>query len=416
MNAAEQDGVWAEISAEIEVNEVWKDILIDLDNLMPYYPGSGIIVKSVAAVLIFLSGMVPVQKSLPDSNTWNPDIRVNDPVNASAFFSVNDDIVELPALEAGKNNGLATGSENLSVNNVSKSIITERRNRNDLIPEASMALNFESLSDATTGYGSGNNNELVADYKLFSEMQGILSKSITEKSINLKVLPGSKYGSLQKNMNSGSANKFHQIGSAKISGGLITLFKNTWLLNYETYDGLRSESLNTTKIVFFPDAGLSLNYSFTKNWMLQADAFLFSGTGQRYQEYIAGHYSQKSIILRYSMIALSAKYRFTGVNGPVIPSSINLIAGGYLSVLYKADQKINTDLVNIGSQYRKFDAGVRLGGEFEFQLTTGFSMAPGVFMTLGIPNIYRGDNIVPGYLRRTHNGSAGFQLAFYYHF
>lgn len=116
------------------------------------------------------------------------------------------------------------------------------------------------------------------------------------------------------------------------------------------------------------------------------------------------------------MIAFSVKYRSQVNNGSVIPSSINLFAGGYLSVLHRAYEKINTNVENIASQYRKFDTGIRLGAEYEFQFTTGLSIAPGVFMTLGIPNIYKGDIYIPGYLRRTHNGSAGFQLAFYYHF
>ena len=104
-----------------------------------------------------------------------------------------------------------------------------------------------------------------------------------------------------------------------------------------------------------------------------------------------GHYSRKKITLRYSTIALSVKYKFTGRGDFMERSSINVLAGGYLSVLNYANQKINTDLENIRSQYEKFDFGIRLGGEFELQIFDQLSLAPGLFLSLGIPNIYKGD-------------------------
>jgi hypothetical protein len=206
------------------------------------------------------------------------------------------------------------------------------------------------------------------------------------------------------------------IDRGRISGGITTLFKNTWLLNHETYNGLNSESLNTTEVVFFPDVGLSLSYSFNKTWLLQADGLLSSNTGQEYLEYIYGCYSRKKITLNYLTITLSVKHKFT-VSRHFIPrSSINVLAGGYISFLHYAYQKINTDLDNIESQYEKSDFGARLGGEFELEIFNQLSLAPGLFLSLGVPNIYKGTSNIPGYLRKTHNGSAEFQLAFYYHF
>ena len=201
----------------------------------------------------------------------------------------------------------------------------------------------------------------------------------------------------------------------RISGGLITLFRNTWLLNYETLDGLKSESLNTTEIIFFPDVGLSLSYSLNKTWLLQADGFLFSNTGQEYLGYYDGHYGRKKTTLRYSTISLSVKHKFSNISRFIPRSSINVLAGGYLSVLQYANQEKNSVLENIRSQYGNFDFGVRLGGEFELQIFNQLSIAPGLFLSIGIPNIYKGTDNIPGYFRNTHNGSAEFHLAFYFH-
>ncbi len=133
-----------------------------------------------------------------------------------------------------------------------------------------------------------------------------------------------------------------------------------------------------------------------------------------------------SIIQR---LTLSVKHKFIGSGNFLPRSSINVLAGGYISFLHYAHQKrnkvyvipenndiLNTDLENIGSQYGKFDFGVRLGGEFELQILDRLSLAPGLFLSIGIPNIYKGTVSIPGHLRRTHNGSAEFHLAFYYHF
>lgn len=418
LDQIEQNWIWEEVSTEIEINEVWKNISSDLDHLMPLYPGSTFILKTLAIVLVILSGMVPVQKSLLISNTSHPDVfnetELNDQVIVSGindkYYDSGTEVQKANKLPAESSNSYAGSNKNLATS-------PEHKVRSYIIQGSPTSVPVGTLNELFSDSEMIYSNDLSINDELTAEISGIPPVLNTDKVINIEFLQGPEFNSLRMISNSDIRGyRVPSINRGGVSGGLITLFKNTWLLNQETYDGLRSESLNTTEIVFFPDAGISINYSLNRSWLVQTDAFFYSGTGQRYQEYIYGHYSGKSITLRYSVIAFSVKHRFQVNHGSVIPSSINLFAGGYLSVLHRADEKINTDLENIASQYRKLDTGIRLGAEYEFQFTTGFSMAPGVFMTLGIPNIYKGDFNIPGYLRRTHNGSMGFQLAFYYHF
>jgi len=91
-------------------------------------------------------------------------------------------------------------------------------------------------------------------------------------------------------------------------------------------------------------------------------------------------------------------------------------AGIYLSVLQQADLRKNTNLEKIGSQYQGFDLGLKLGGEIELPVTNYLSVAPGLFFSLGIPNIYKGYGDIPGYMRRTRNGNESLHITFYYHF
>ena len=81
LNQGELDEIWNEISTDMDLGEVWNDISSDLDIVMPVDSGSGIILKTVAAVLIILIGMVPVKKAIPDSNISQPDILIENKQN-----------------------------------------------------------------------------------------------------------------------------------------------------------------------------------------------------------------------------------------------------------------------------------------------------------------------------------------------
>jgi hypothetical protein len=414
----EMEEIWEGISTELDIGEAWGNISADLDIIMPVDSDSGIIIKSVAAALIILIGLIPVNKIIPYSFFTREDIIIdntqlekpygtiikNSPLNYNLGQQVKDD--KSPALTGSSVKG--------EYNNKQTHEVTVRAAQtHETITLASNAVLSDFLSVPEK-----------ADSKLVVPIE---ITPIEKSSVPVSLLTG----------NLDNLNEFSSIGSdnakiidnsgvvwsslplidkGRISAGLIASYKNTWLLNHETIDGLKSESLNTTEIVFFPDIGLSLSYSLNKALWLQADGYIFSKTGQEYFDYIYGHYSRKKITLRYSTFVFSAKYKIIGIRQIIHRSSLNLLAGGYLSVLHYASQEINSDHKNIGSQYQKFDIGLRLGSEFEMSLSDQLSLAPGLFLSLGIPNIYKGNIDIPGYLKRTHNGSAGFCLAFYYHF
>jgi hypothetical protein len=417
LNQEELDEIWEEISTEMDIGEVWNNISSDLDTVMPVDSGSGIIFKSIAVVLIILIGMIPVKKAILDSGISQPDILIknkqneqpaeliakNKPGDSNKGEQVKGDIS--PALRSS-----------LDKSEVGNKPTPAERNRTSLTQGTPIPVSNVVDSKVLSASEMADSNLVVSRDKIPIEKSNIPPALFPDDLKKIKLLSKTDFDSLKINDNSSTAgSSLPLIDRGRISIGLITLFKNTWLLNYETLDGLKSESLKSTEIVFFPDVGLSLSYSLNKTWLLQADGFFSSNTGQEYLDYIYGHYLRKKITLNYSTIDLSVKHKFTGSGNFIPRSSINVLAGGYMSFLHYAYQKINKDLENIGSQYGKFDFGVRLGGEFELQIFDQLSIAPGVFLSIGIPNIYKGNSNIPGYLRRTHNGSAEFHLAFYFH-
>jgi hypothetical protein len=413
LNQSELDGVWEEITAEMDIEEVWNAISSDLDVLMPVDSGSGFVVKTIASVLIILVATIPARKAITDTAINHQDIIIENKQSEEPAALVIKNSIEV----SGSRDQAKADISPLSANSSNKvegyyNLTRAQSTSSDLIHGKPLPLSNDVVSKVMTTTELADNSISISPYKIPDGWNNSPQPLNSDDPGKIKLSDNPDFDNLKiKDNSSISSFRLPSTERGRISGGLIILFKNTWLLNKETFNGFKSETLNTTEIVFFPDAGLSLNFSLNKTWSLQADAFIYSNTGQGYHDYIYGNYSRKTITLKYSTIALSVKYKFKGTGLYLPHSSINVLAGGYFSILQHANQEINKDLENIESLYEKTDFGVRLGGEFEFQISDQLSIAPGMIISLGIPDISK-----PGYLTRTHNGSAGFNISFYYHF
>ena len=409
------DDMWEEIRNGLDIGDVWDKIATSLHPDIPHDRNPGLIIKGCAAVFLILVGLIMVKKTghdesstvqesmavIASGNHYPEPVTKSEPAGTGERVIVPQKAVYVPGKSPDE-----TGSIILTLGNDSSRFLSGSERAIPVTDKAPPGLPIASVMPgkelaSVTGEVTSAKTVLSPDVpRAGPEMPNI---ALTEDHSSLKpYLPEESAVSTKPHSQAG-----------RLSFGFITSFKNTWLLNQETFDGLKSETLGTTEFVVFPDAGLSLDYSLNNKWLLQADAFLFSNTGQGYFDYIYGHYSRKKIVLRYSSLGISAKYKSGSERSP--RSSVNLLAGGYLSFLHGADQKINTDIESILAKYRKLDLGVRLGGEFELHLTEHLSLAPGLSLSLGLTNIYKGDEDIPGYLRRTHNGSIVFYLSFYYH-
>lgn len=418
LDKEELDNIWEEISSDLDIEEVWTSISSDLDLMMPQGRSSGLILKSFLAGLIILIGFIPVRKKASDPAVIEPVIFIENQITeqkSGYYLGIESydsgiTITEPPVVLKQSELLFEKDKENnSSFIEKSRQNVSEKGSMISVSPEkASTVLNIYLIDDSDL---------IISHERISVEETGIPRARIPENSDISLFLNGQNTWRLKKNVLSANTGSSLPLPSGgKITAGFITLYKNTWLLNQETFDGLKSETLNTTEYVFFPDAGLSLNYSLGKYWSLQADGFFYSSTGQQYHDYIYGQYLRKKITLRYSTVSFSVKYNFP-VAGFFPPrSTVNILAGGYLSFLHHAGQTIGREKENIISQYNRYDFGIRCGGEIEIYINNKLSVAPGIFTTFGMPNIYKGDGTIPGNLRRTNNGSGGFHLTIYYHY
>ncbi len=396
----ELDEIWNEVSVELDISEVWNGISSGLDRVMPVDQGSGFIFKSIVLVLILFIGTVLVRVAFLDSGAPESGVQMKDQRNERPTGVIIKSIQGDP----------------LPGNRVRQDIPPAESNHSGPFRGEITPASREDPTTDISAPGQTYSNPAAHEDDLTIEESCIVPALIPVDPLRTRELSiGYPDGLIMNEITSGSGSELFSNNKRKLSIGIITMFKNTWLLNQETLDGLKSETLNTTVYEYFFDIGLSLNYRVKNTWSLQADGFFYSNTGQEYYEYIYGHYSNKQIILEYMTVALSVKHKFTGNERFLYRSSINLLAGGYMSFLRTANQKINSDLNNIESQYSKIDFGVRLGSEIELPLSGHLSIAPGLFLSLGIPNISKSIGKIPGTLLNTRNGSAGFNLAFYIH-
>ncbi len=409
LSDGEMDEVWDEISVGIDIEEVWNGISADLRKGIMVDRGPGALLKLIAVALVVLTGFVPGNNREPYHSILRNEKVI---INGGTEKALKPDLSDRVILTDGGN---LPGENNAALAHPS---VKRPGNRSIAFPgKARIGREYDAITRVPT-------KRAEEIYSLSQKAEPNLKANLftTQPNMDMHVpepvhygLDDIKVGADLKNtgfnlQQSVAAGKMPPVGQSmnRFSIGLTVLLKNTWLLNHETFDGLRSESLTTTKLKCYPDMDIRLNYLLNNIWSIQTNGYFFSQTGQEYNGYYNGHYGIKNITLKYSMVTVSARYMVGGTGHNRFHPSLSLFAGCYFSVLDRADQKILENMENVKWEYRKTDFGIRVAGEFEIFFYKNLSIAPGVSISLGIPNISKG--------RHTRNGSDGLSLTLYYHF
>lgn len=201
--------------------------------------------------------------------------------------------------------------------------------------------------------------------------------------------------------------------------GLVSAYNNTWLLNNETFNGLRASSLNSTNATYTFDAGLAGNFLINQRHRIGAELYFSSRTGQNYQEYINARYQNRNIQLNYYKLQLFYQlpvFSASGNGAGQTGLSGEVIAGGYLSYLSSGREKIGDQPRTVENHYRSLDYGLMTGFQLNLPVNRNLQLRPGFRINYGLPNIFKGNQTVPGNFLRTHNASAGFYIGLSYKF
>lgn len=194
-----------------------------------------------------------------------------------------------------------------------------------------------------------------------------------------------------------------------IDAGLVFGFKNTWLLNNETRNGLNPNKLNNTLLTFHHDIGIASTFEIYNRHQFALEFFWKSETGQNYQEYINASFTDRNLKLEYLNFQL-----LYFLNSDKIPGQG--ILGAYFAKLALAEEQIGASNYDLSDYYNNFDYGIVAGYQFNIFLTKKIILKPSFRMSYNLMNIFSGNELTPKYLNQTNNLSNSLNISLLYRF
>ena len=393
VDVEEDDAVWNEIRDELDFIETWDNISTKLDKVKPQ-KGKVIPMKYLkvfaAAAAIILILFLPVRYFVE---------QASHPVTISELSEEADEKEELTSdkpttsatIEEDAEIAQKAGIEVSPADKVYKKPLESFYN-NELTP----------IIESKESVGTVFSNEEPALHRiqnlpfdaniLLAGSDAILSNSI-ETEFHIIPKPG----------------KSSDFSFRVVEVGLVYGYKNTWLLNYETRNGLDPEKLGNTLPTFHRDIGVSSSLELNKRHLFGLEFLWKSETGQNYQQYINASFVDKNINLDY--LKLQAFYLW---ENDIIPGQA--IFGGYIARLTMAEEWHDKTRFNVDDSYSDLDYGLLTGYQFNIALKDRIIIKPGLRVSYNLVNIFEGDDITPSHFKRTKNLSASFNISLSYRF
>lgn len=191
--------------------------------------------------------------------------------------------------------------------------------------------------------------------------------------------------------------------------GLVFGYKNTWLLNHETFNGLNPSKLNSALPTYRQEMGIATTLIIKSQTEIGFEFFWRSEVGQNYQQYIDASYMNKNINLDY------LKFQsFYILNHQKVPGE--LLFGGYYSILKSGRETQGETSFIVTQNYSDSDYGLLVGYQFKVDINNRLTLKPGLRINYNMHNIFKGNNIIPSHLKKTNSFSAGFNMSVAYDF
>ncbi|MFO7923077.1 MAG: hypothetical protein R6U58_05230 [Bacteroidales bacterium] len=243
-----------------------------------------------------------------------------------------------------------------------------------------------------------------------AEKQPLTVYSFDNKRLEMTLADHSGYSPVQNKLPdniSESDGRRNLIGFK--DAGIVFGYKNTWLLNHETYNGLNPSKLNSALPTYRQEIGAATTMVIKQRTAIGMEFFWRSEIGQKYQQYVNASYIDRNINLDY--LKFQAFYLWDPAR---VPGEVLL--GGYYSILKTGKETRGEDSFNIRQNYSDTDYGFLLGYQLKINVQGSLVVKPGVRFNYNIRNIFEGDNIVPSHLKKTNSFSAGFNISLFYNF
>ncbi|MDY0343256.1 MAG: hypothetical protein RBR28_06765 [Lentimicrobium sp.] len=417
VDVGEGDSVWEGVQDELDFMETWDNISTQLDVVMPPQ-GNGLAIKHlkpmVAAAALILLMLLPV-KDITDhavqpvivskqpaevskTELLIPDETIPVKVNKKETAGTHVALVDLPSEKPLDKNSSSIVLEN------SRKALVESENVKDA-PE----IKATDLKRVEPGLIQNKNVENAAVIEKEILIHRIQPLSFDYNDLLVGYHPASS--DLMKKRSSPLADPDNTSGfSIRVAEfGLVYAYKNTWLLNYETRNGLDPEKLGNTLPTFHQDIGATTTLEFNSRYRVGMEFLFKSESGQNYQQYINASFVDKNINLNYLKFQT-----FYYLDSKRIPG--NAIVGAYIARLATAEEQLANTKFSIGQNYTRLDYGLLAGYQFNIAMGNRLMIKPGLRVNYNLNNIFKGDDIMPSRFKKTNNLSASFNVSITYGF
>ncbi|GAO29400.1 hypothetical protein [Geofilum rubicundum] len=194
-----------------------------------------------------------------------------------------------------------------------------------------------------------------------------------------------------------------------VDAGLVYGYKNTWLLNYETRNGLNPSKLGSVQPTFRQDMGIASTFELFRRHLVGLEFFWKAESGQDYQQYVNARFVDKNIQLDY--LKLQTFYCY---ENKMLPGQILL--GGYAARLTMAEEQIAESSFGVNDRYNDFDYGLLAGYQVHVPIAKRIVFKPSIRFNYNLVNMFEGDEMIPGNLKDTRNLAASFNFSLSYKF
>jgi len=398
------DGLWNDIERKMDIEEVWDNVSahLEADRKRKFYWLLPARAAGIAGILL-LTGL-----AISELQNINRSEQMIAGEKTETQVGINDTIQT--TTEARPYSGFAIAESSLPTEPVS-------RIDNYIAQSIGLSADSDAHSTATDPIGVIPEPSTGLVLSSFPAIVHTAAYNITIANLDNRSADEFAPLLLDSEIGQSAANNFFIPKPYGLSIGIASAIKNTWLMNTETSLALEGHNGSRTGLNFFSDFSLSLRYDISPRWGVKGNLSLSSNTGQSYQQFIYGRFSQRDIELNYMHIDLAAthRHRNTSVIGPLQFGHTTSL-GMYFASLNHAHETIAGLKEDVTRHYRNSDYGIVAGHELDIFVHPRFAISPGLFVNWGLPNIYTGQHNIISPVNRTSNFSLDFRVAVYYNF
>ncbi len=180
-------------------------------------------------------------------------------------------------------------------------------------------------------------------------------------------------------------------------------FTNSTLINNDFYKGFDANSLIILQNLTSNNFSFGFRYKLSADYSLTANFGVANSSGQKYATYIEGNFLTNELNFKYNRIALGVDKRLSSYINPLKElGALYLNSGVYFSNISSVElTQSNSTKEIITNQYSSFDVGLSLGLSIEIPLSNHLKISPQIESSVGLLNLFKGDDYHPSGFNKT---------------